>query len=391
MKDQKSKLSPETDLLFMDGLRGLAAFYVMTGHARWLLWEGYSEGFRHHPETYSLIGKALVYFFAIFSHGDDAVLFFFVLSGFVIHLRYARQIAQQGASARFDWARFVWRRARRLYPPLLAALGLSALLAAVGRSWGLAIYHQATPYPLINFNVVTSLDGITLLGNLAFLMNTYVPVYGCNGPLWSLKFEWWFYMIYPAFWWLSRRSILLATGLMIALFIASFFPGSWPLQLLRDVFTAMLAWWFGALLADVFTGRIKWSLEMVAAVGAVLGVVALLCGGRMHLVGMGLVFTVILALGLCLNGRRIRLTWLEKLKPLGDMSYTLYVTHFPILVLASGWLMSRSPTGLLPQHFGWVFAGMIVTMLVAYGLHFIVERPFLSRVPHHRNSNGNGN
>jgi peptidoglycan/LPS O-acetylase OafA/YrhL len=60
------------------------------------------------------------------------------------------------------------------------------------------------------------------------------------------------------------------------------------------------------------------------------------------------------------------------------MSYTLYVTHFPILVLASGWLMSRSPKGLLPQHFGWVFAGMGTALLIAYGLHFIVERPFLT-------------
>ena len=382
MKAPKPIPSPETNLLFMDGLRGLAAFYVMTGHARWLLWEGYSEGFRHHPEAYSLIGKVLVYFFSIFSHGDDAVLFFFVLSGFVIHLRYARQAVQLGAAARFDWAKFVWRRARRLYPPLLAALILSALLALVGRHWVFAIYRQATPYPLINDNVITSLDGVTLLGNLAFLMNTYVPVYGCNGPLWSLKFEWWFYMIYPFFWWLGRRSILIATLVMIIFFIASFSPAVWPIQLLKDVFTAMLAWWFGALLADVFAGRLKWPLSWVACAGAAVGVLALLCGSRMHLVGMGFIFTAVLAAGLWLTGRSVRLTWLEKLKPLGDMSYTLYVTHFPILVLASGWLMSRSSTGLLPQHFCWVFAGMIVTMLVAYGLHFIVERPFLSRTPH---------
>jgi len=384
-------VSSETNLLFMDGLRGLAAFYVMTGHARWLLWEGYSEGFQQHPETYSFFGKVLVYFFALFSHGGDAVLFFFVLSGFVIHLRYARQIAQKGAFASFGWGSFVWRRSRRLYPPLLAALGLSALLAMAGKSQGFAIYHQATAYALINKSVVTNLDGITLLGNLAFLMNTYVPVYGGDGPLWSLKYEWWFYMIYPVFWWLGRRSILLATAVMTALFVASFFPFLWPLQLLQDVFTSMLAWWFGALLADVFVGRLRWPLAMVAAVTFVAGVLALLCGGQMHVIGMGLIFTAVLAIGLWLTGRKVRLTWLDNLKPLGDMSYTLYVIHFPVLVLASGWLMSRSPAGLLPQHFGWVFAGMIATTLLAYGLHFIVERPFLSRVPHHRKSRSDVN
>jgi len=386
MNSSKKDFPADSNLLFLDGLRGLAAFYVMTGHARWLLWEGYSEGFQHHPETYSIIGKMMVYFFALFGRGDDAVLFFFVLSGFVIHLRYARQIVQKGATASFDWTKFVWRRARRLYPPLLAALGLSAILDTVGRSMGFAIYHQATRYPLINMNVVSNLDGVTLLGNLAFLMNTYVPVFGCNGPLWSLKFEWWFYMIYPAFWFLSRRSIALATVLMMALFGASFFPGLWPLQLLKDIFTAMLAWWFGALLADVFTGRLRWPLEIVAAIGILVGALAVGHGAGLHLIGMGLMFTALLALGLWLTGQGIRLTWLEKLKPLGDMSYTLYVTHFPILVLASGWLMSRSSAGLLPQHFGWVFAGMVVTMLVAYGLHFIVERPFLSRVPHQHKS-----
>lgn len=370
------------NLQFLDGLRGLAAFYVMVGHARWLLWEGYSEGFQKHPADYSAMNKALMYFFSLFKYGHEAVLFFFVLSGFVIHLRYARRMAEQGMAAKFDWGAFVWRRARRLYPPLLAAIGLALVLDSIGVANGFAIYSQNTPYPVINASVVSHLGVTTLLGNLAFLMNTYVPVFGCNGPLWSLKFEWWFYMIYPLFWLLSRRSIALATVLMAVLFAASFFPSGWPVRLLQDVFSMMLAWWFGALLADIFAGRLKWRWQWVAFATGLAGLLALRFAGPLHDLGMGLIFSTMLAGGFLLQKRNIRLLWLEKLKPLGDMSYTLYVTHFPILVLASGWLMSRSPKGLLPQHFGWVFCGVFATLLIAFGLHFIVERPFLSRGPH---------
>jgi hypothetical protein len=57
------------NLLFLDGLRGLAAFYVMVGHARWLLWEGYGEGFQQHPGSYSIVNKVLMYFFSLFKYG----------------------------------------------------------------------------------------------------------------------------------------------------------------------------------------------------------------------------------------------------------------------------------------------------------------------------------
>lgn len=36
--------------------------------------------------------------------------------------------------------------------------------------------------------------------------------------------------------------------------------------------------------------------------------------------------------------------------------------------------MSRSEKGLLPQHFGWVCAGITITVPIAYTLHFVVER-----------------
>lgn len=377
---QPLTVRPDGELAFLDGLRGLAAFYVVVGHARWLLWEGYREGFLRHPESYTLTHTLLVYFFSLFKYGYEAVLFFFVLSGFVIHLRYARKLVANRTEANFDWAAFVRRRGKRLYPPLLAAMALSFALDSVGVASGYSIYSQSTLYPVINENVLSHLDWLTFVGNLAYLMNTYVPVFGSDGPLWSLKFEWWFYMIYPLFWRVSKRSITAASGVMAVLFLGSFRPGLWPAALLRDVFSAMLVWWLGVLLADVWAGRIRWRWSLVAVCS--FGVSApplFLLGGAWRQLGIGFGFAGLLAFCFELQRRSVPLVWLERLKPLGDMSYTLYVIHFPVLVLLSGWLMSRSPGGLLPRHFGWVIGGIVATVALAYGLHFIIERPFLSR------------
>ncbi len=89
----------------------------------------------------------------------------------------------------------------------------------------------------------------------------YVPVFGVNGPLWSLRYEAWFYILYPAFWWIAKQSIAMGAGTMVALFALSHFPAIWPVTLLRDIFSAMLIWWLGALLAEIYVGRLRipWS------------------------------------------------------------------------------------------------------------------------------------
>ncbi len=382
-------------LAFLDGLRGLAALWVMLHHARWLLWEGW-ESFRGHQGEYTAIGKALVYLLAPFRYGHEAVIFFFVLSGFVIHLGYAKRLVAAPDSAQFGWWGYFKRRARRLYPPLILALGITFALDAYGSAQGWTIYRGATAYPLINGTVQSDLGVGTLMGNLAFLMHGWVPCYGTNGPLWSLHFEWWFYMLYPLLWLLARRSFAVATGAVLVAFVASWFVKSGAMVHGAQIFTALLTWWMGALLAEIYAGRlrVRWSgLAPLALLLPALPVVLPRIASRLPAVASGwgadtlygLGFMGLFALCFALRERGWSLSWLGSLRPLGDMSYTLYVIHMPVLVLLSGWLMAASTNagtgGLLPRHFGWFFVGAVVCLLVAWAAHFVVERPFVRRKP----------
>ncbi len=366
---------------FLDGCRGLAAVYVLVGHARWLLWEGYGDGYVKHPDRYSILEKGLVYVTGLSRFGHEMVLFFFVLSGFVIHLRYARNLKADHLTAQFSGGQYFFRRARRLYPPLILAMLITYVLDHIGMRMGYPIYFQKTASIIINDNVASHHELKTAVGNLLFVMRTYVPVWGTDGPLWSLKYEWWFYMAYPMFWWLTKKSIGLATGVMIAVFAWSWLPHPYWLDLASDVFRLMPVWWLGALLADVHAGRIRWlsfsKISWLALLLPVLFVPRLQGIMREYTTGFG--FAGLIAAGFAYQGRGGSMWALNKLKLLGEMSYTLYVIHLPMLVLLSGWLMSRSTTGWLPKHFGYALLAVIAAMAAAFLAHLIVERPFLPK------------
>lgn len=366
-------------LVFLDGLRGLAALYVMVGHARWVLWEGY-PAFLEHPQEYGAADKLLVYFFSLFRYGHEAVLFFFVLSGFVIHLKYAKQLLRE-PQAPFQFIPYFKKRARRIYPPFLFALVLTFLLDTLGRSLNFSIYSGTTPYPLINENIGNRDMGLnTFAGNILFLYETYFPVFGTNGPAWSLKYEWWFYMLYPLFYLISRKSIWVSTAAIVLLAVASMFNVWLPEPLLSAVFFMMITWWMGVLLAEIYTGRLK--INMRWATLLVLGGIGKLFTGMPMLtnLSMGSLFTGTLAVFFLLKDEHPVIRFLEKIKWLGDMSYTLYIVHFPILVLLSGFIMSTHG-GTLPAHFGYVVSGSVLALIVAYLVHFITEKPFVGKRP----------
>lgn len=368
------------DLQVLDGLRGLTAAYVMIGHARWLLWEGYTEGFLTHPDMYGTFNKLLMYFFSMFNHGHSAVLFFFVLSGFVIHLKYAAKLYDNNQTA-FEFWGYLKRRLIRIYIPLIFALIITFTLDTIGHSLGYSIYFQQTPNAIINQNIKYNIDLSTLLGNLAFLTNVYVPVFGSNGPLWALMYTWWFYMVYPLLYLINRKTKIGSFIIVFILFLLSFCPDIWPAKLLMAVFSYLFSFWLGAFMADVYVKRIMISYNILAICLIFIPlslILKLSDNGVITDTFWAMGFVGLIALIFRLQQKGWRFALLKKLKWLGDFSFTLYVVHFPILVILSGWLL-KANSNKLPVTFEYVTIGIFITLVFAYFSHFITERPFVKR------------
>lgn len=377
---------------FLDGVRGLAALYVLVFHARWLLWEGFAEGFVQHPERYSLPAKAVAYASLAFYYGHQAVILFFVLSGFVIHLRYAKAQVSGIAGAQdqrsfeaFGLRGYLIRRIRRIFPVLIFALAITYGLDTVGRSLGYAVYPGQTRYSLINA-VGSEFGAARLLAGLALIPGA--PEWGSNLPLWSLRYEWFFYLLYPALWLIRRRSLFVATALILLLCLLTFARGLWAWPLggpLRLTFSLLIIWWFGALLAECYVKAARRILRRVAPLSLL--IIPLLFSVEPFIVLdetvrdilWGVAFTGFLAWLLSdYAGAPVRAARrsLERVAWLGSFSYTLYAIHFPILFFLSGFLISRSADGSLPADYPWIIAGSGLCLVVASVAARLVEVPF---------------
>lgn len=116
------------------------------------------------------------YLYAIIKHGNMAVNFFFVLSGFVLAYTYLDKPVEP---RRFWVARFA-----RIYPVYLLALLLSipAYLVTIDLTSGSGFVAAIT-------NLFTELT----------LLQAWLPIHGCgiNCPGWSISAEAFFYAIFP--------------------------------------------------------------------------------------------------------------------------------------------------------------------------------------------------
>jgi len=199
----------------LESLRGFAALYVVLFH---LL-----------PQKIMLAGVNIG---LLFRFGPEAVIVFFVLSGFVIKYTYEKSADK---SFRFYFV----RRFIRLYIPLFFIYLLGYLLKCQQEG------QLANP------------DWSNLLGNLLMLQdvisqkpNVITGAYMGNGVLWSLSYEWWFYMLfYVLVRFIEPGKVKLWVNILILTAAASYII--YPFFLNRLIMYFGI-WWIGVLFADMY-------------------------------------------------------------------------------------------------------------------------------------------
>jgi peptidoglycan/LPS O-acetylase OafA/YrhL len=187
--------------IYLDFIRGISAILVVMEHLSSRLFVGYGN-----VENQNILIKFL-YILNIL--GGPAVIIFFVLSGLFI----SRSVLKAFYENKWSWKSYLINRLSRLCVVLIPALILTFILDRIA-----ANFFEYEGYT----NVYSNLKDFT--GNLFFLQNIYVGVYGSNAPLWSLNYEFWYYMLFPILLLLffnNQRKIFKLIYLLIALLIIS--------------------------------------------------------------------------------------------------------------------------------------------------------------------------
>ncbi len=376
--------APRLRLNFLDGLRGLAALYVMLAHVFSIT--AYGDDGR----VSATLPPAFVWATRGLCFPHYAVAVFIVLSGFCLMLPVSRSKDGYLSGGLLGFAK---RRARRILPPYYVAL--TFVLAILFASHRLVKHTGGGATDLSAADIGTH---FLLIHNLWSRYSMQIDI-----PMWSVAWEWQIYfffallllpvwrrlgsvwtlvlafalgflpmMVLPAasnFSWTSPWYLgLFAVGMAAADILCR--PGSGPFRRLQDarflsVSSGLLAAglvvlatvqpaWFGSFywLGDLYIGLFAALLILACAQPAK--------PDALHTVVRGLES--------------------RPLMTLGAFSYSLYLVHFPVLIKMQDILHKHGASHLI-QFCVLLCVGAPLCLGLAYLFHLAFERPFMPGHP----------
>jgi peptidoglycan/LPS O-acetylase OafA/YrhL len=347
-------------------LRAAAAFFVLFEHGRNFLFVDFPQITLHR--------RLLAPLYLLTSAGHQAVVVFFVLSGYFIGGTVLRGLDRN----QWDWIGYLLRRMVRLWVVLLPALLLTVLWDRLGiqLGHGPGLYSGHGPSNQLG-NVFTALTPQLFFGNLFFQQSVTMSTFGSNGALWSLANEFWYYILFPlgavALW---RTQALRRRLLCAVLFIAC----AWFVR--NALLSSFPIWLAGVVLFKApppsFTPLVG---KLIRVVAPIVYLPVFLISGKLRLFSdihrdyLLAVITVIFLWSL-LSAKQPYVPQAFSVRISREMarfSYTLYALHVPILVFLTSLAVGDSRWIPTPRTLLTAFGILLVITLYAWVVAFLTE------------------
>ncbi len=336
--------------LILDALRGVAAIIVVFMH----IFEVYCGGDYHK---------------LIINHGYLAVDFFFMLSGYVMAHAYDDRWDTMTA-----WE-FCKRRLIRLHPLILLGMTLGALLF---------FFQESSFFPKIADTSVAQLLLIMVIGYTLLPVPPSMDIRGwnelhpLNGPAWSLFYEYIANILHVLF--LRRASKMVLSILVFLAALATVWHattgpsgdmiGGWSLEpeqikvgLTRLLFPYMAGMLLRRLVPVAGQQNTFWItsllLVVVLSVPRFGGYDNVWVNGIYESIVIIVIFPIVIYLGA--TGDVVHATTKKLCTFLGDISYPLYITHFPFICLYYAWVIN----GGIPLSQGTIVSVFLTGFVVA--------------------------
>jgi len=301
--------------------RWFAAMLVLISHLRSLIFKNYNQLLVNK-------GRGIQLFYFLTSLGHQAVVVFFVLSGYLI----IGSVLKQHKKGHFQFKGYLINRISRLYAVLVVALLVTMLFDYIGfRFDTTGIYSNRFHFAAENFSVQDRTGIRFFLASLFMMQGIICPPLGSNGPLWSLNFEFFYYLLFPCLCIPVLNLLKKKINFPVLIYLLT---GIALIVLLPKQITIYFSLWLLGVIPIFLTIRYKLAMYILPVI-----LLAVIFYGQSHRSEeylfyydfiTGLIFCLWLC---CFKDFKYESIFYKANEKLASFSYTLYLVHFPFIML----------------------------------------------------------
>jgi diketogulonate reductase-like aldo/keto reductase/peptidoglycan/LPS O-acetylase OafA/YrhL len=355
---------------WLDLARGLAAVEVLAFHSYQLMFMEKLPGSDYDPA----IRFAYSFLWTLSGHGADAVLVFFVLSGYLV----GGPALVRCLNGRLNAVDYFSARIARLYVVVIPALTISFcayISARQSPGWGSFVASHQNLYGSTRVFFAPVGAGAAICNGL-FLQTIACSEFAGNAALWSLSNEFWYYVLFFAL--ISVRKTPAYVLLIIAIFglfvMAERFDTAGTHTGLKFFFFFAI-WCCGVLAYAIAAPTWVWCCGLLASLAGlyVLSTKGLFPHWAAVVVAVGFVTAAFIVF---IEHLKIPLpSFLRFGRELAKFSFSLYAIHYPILLLLNVTVSGRQDFTLASLRLDVTF--ILFCLLLAAVFYFLFE----SRTP----------